>query len=98
MQRVHEDDLSGFLLDRETRTKYKHICIPATNEDGNIKRLDQMPEGTKSLWDSYLEGYKKDGKIPSEFAQGTDAMRQFKERVKEVTGQPTFKEITGQTK
>ena len=37
MQRVHEDDLSGFLLDRETRTKYKHICIPATNEDGNIK-------------------------------------------------------------
>jgi len=37
MQRVHEDDLSGFLLDRETRTKYKHICIPATNESGNIK-------------------------------------------------------------
>ena len=37
MQRVHEDDLSGFLLDRETRTKYRHICIPATNEDGNIK-------------------------------------------------------------
>ena len=37
MQRVHEDDLSGFLLDRETRIKYKHICIPATNEDGNIK-------------------------------------------------------------
>ena len=37
MQRVHEEDLSGFLLDRETRTKYKHICIPATNEDGNIK-------------------------------------------------------------
>mgnify|MGYP003646946656 CR=1 FL=1 len=56
----------------------------AVNEDGNIKRLDQMPEGTKSLWDSYLEGYKKDGKIPSEFAQGTDAMRQFKERVKDT--------------
>ena len=37
MQRVHEDDLSGFLLDRETRTKYRHVCIPATNEDGNIK-------------------------------------------------------------
>ena len=37
MQRVHEDDLSGFLLDRETRSKYKHICIPATNESGNIK-------------------------------------------------------------
>ena len=37
MQRVHEDDLSGFLLDRETRLNYKHICIPATNTDGNIK-------------------------------------------------------------
>lgn len=36
MQRIHEDDLSGFLLNRETRTKYKHICIPATN-DGLIK-------------------------------------------------------------
>ena len=37
MQRVHEEDLSGFLLDKETRLNYKHICIPATNEDGNIK-------------------------------------------------------------
>ena len=37
MQRVHEDDLSGFLLDRETRTNYRHICIPATNENSNIK-------------------------------------------------------------
>ncbi len=37
MQRVHEDELSGFLLDRETRLNYKHICIPATNTDGNIK-------------------------------------------------------------
>ena len=37
MQRVHEEDLSGFLLDRETRTRYNHVCIPATNEDGNIK-------------------------------------------------------------
>ena len=37
MQRVHEEDLSGFLLDKQTRLNYKHICIPATNEDGNIK-------------------------------------------------------------
>jgi len=37
MQRIHEEDLSGFLLDRETRLNYKHICIPATNENGNIK-------------------------------------------------------------
>ena len=37
MQRVHEDDLTGFLLDRETRLKYKHICIPAKSGDDNIK-------------------------------------------------------------
>jgi len=37
MQRVHEEDLSGFLLDQETRFNYNHICIPATNDDGNIK-------------------------------------------------------------
>ena len=37
MQRVHEDDLTGFLLGRETRLKYKHICIPAKSGDGNIK-------------------------------------------------------------
>ena len=38
MQRVHEDDLSGFLLDRRNiDSSYKHICIPATNQDGNIK-------------------------------------------------------------
>ena len=32
MQRVHEEDLTGFLLDRDTRFNYNHICIPATNE------------------------------------------------------------------
>ena len=38
MQRVHEEDLTGFLLERETRINYKHVCIPATNEDDkNIK-------------------------------------------------------------
>ena len=37
MQRVHEEDLTGFLLSKETRLKYKHICIPAKNGDGNIK-------------------------------------------------------------
>ena len=37
MQRVHEDDLTGFLLGKETRLKYKHICIPAKSGDGNIK-------------------------------------------------------------
>jgi predicted phage terminase large subunit-like protein len=37
MQRVHEDDLTGFLLGKDTRLKYKHICIPAKSGDGNIK-------------------------------------------------------------
>tara|TARA_R110000782_G_scaffold60186_2_gene124466 strand:- start:34 stop:837 length:804 start_codon:yes stop_codon:yes gene_type:complete len=29
MQRIHENDLSGFLIGHESRMKYKHICIPA---------------------------------------------------------------------
>ena len=38
MQRVHEEDLTGFLIDRETRINYNHVCIPATNEsEKNIK-------------------------------------------------------------
>ena len=37
MQRVHEEDLTGFLLGANTRLNYKHICIPATNDTGNIK-------------------------------------------------------------
>jgi predicted phage terminase large subunit-like protein len=37
MQRVHEEDLTGFLLSKETRLKYKHICIPAKSGDNNIK-------------------------------------------------------------
>ena len=37
MQRVHEEDLTGFLLSKETRLKYKHICIPAKSGEGNIK-------------------------------------------------------------
>jgi len=48
MQRIHENDLSGFLLDRETRLNYNHICIPAT-EDGNVK--------PKKLIQFYEDGY-----------------------------------------
>ena len=48
MQRIHENDLSGFLLDRETRLNYNHICIPAT-EDGNVK--------PKKLVQFYEDGY-----------------------------------------
>ena len=29
MQRIHENDLSGFLVGHESRMKYRHICIPA---------------------------------------------------------------------
>ena len=35
---MHEEDLTGFLIDRETRINYNHVCIPATNEsEKNIK-------------------------------------------------------------
>ena len=38
MQRVHEEDLTGFLIDSETRINYNHVCLPATNEsEKNIK-------------------------------------------------------------
>tara|TARA_R110002020_G_scaffold120148_5_gene273848 strand:- start:2421 stop:3869 length:1449 start_codon:yes stop_codon:yes gene_type:complete len=45
MQRIHEDDLSGFLLNSRNQLSYKHICIPAT-VDGNIK-----PKKLKSNYD-----------------------------------------------
>jgi len=53
MQRVHEDDLTGFLLGKETRLKYQHICIPAKSGDGNIKPayLEKFYEkGTNLFW------------------------------------------------
>ena len=53
MQRVHEDDLTGFLLGKETRLKYKHICIPAKSGGGNIKPayLEKFYEkGTQLFW------------------------------------------------
>lgn len=33
MQRIHENDLSGFLINNKSRLKYKHICIPAELSD-----------------------------------------------------------------
>tara|TARA_R100001244_G_scaffold9274_1_gene11343 strand:+ start:10481 stop:11938 length:1458 start_codon:yes stop_codon:yes gene_type:complete len=51
MQRLHEDDLSGYLL-RENPDNYKHICIPAEKE-GNLS-----PKGLEKFykedlfWDS----------------------------------------------
>lgn len=65
MQRVHEDDLSGFLLDRETRLNYNHICIPATI-DGVVKpkKLENFYDKNGLFWDErfgqdVLDDYKK---------------------------------------
>jgi predicted phage terminase large subunit-like protein len=65
MQRVHEDDLSGFLLDRETRLNYNHICIPATI-DGVVKpkKLENFYDENGLFWDErfgqdVLDDYKK---------------------------------------
>ena len=65
MQRVHEDDLSGFLLDRETRLNYNHICIPATI-DGVVKpkKLENFYDDNGLFWDErfgqdVLDDYKK---------------------------------------
>lgn len=35
MQRLHEDDLSGFLLDGGSGEKWHHLCIPAIDSDNN---------------------------------------------------------------
>ena len=34
MQRLHEDDMSGFLLDNGSEHDFFHLCLPALNEDG----------------------------------------------------------------
>ena len=40
MQRLHEDDMSGFLLDGGSGEEWEHLCMPALNDDG------------KPLWES----------------------------------------------
>ena len=35
MQRLHEDDLAGFLLNGGNGEKWEHICLPAIDEDGS---------------------------------------------------------------
>lgn len=35
MQRLHEDDLSGWLLDGGNGEKWEHICLPALQPDGS---------------------------------------------------------------
>tara|TARA_R100000805_G_C3623785_1_gene130077 strand:- start:2955 stop:4412 length:1458 start_codon:yes stop_codon:yes gene_type:complete len=46
MQRIHDNDLSGFLLyGRDSRIKYRHICIPAELSD------DVKPKSLESFYD-----------------------------------------------
>lgn len=35
MQRLHEDDLSGFLLDGGSGEKWHHLCLPALDKENN---------------------------------------------------------------
>lgn len=35
MQRLHEDDLSGFLLNGGSGEEWSHLCLPALDEDNN---------------------------------------------------------------
>lgn len=43
MQRLHEDDLSGFLLSGGNGEEWEHVCIPAVGEDGASFWEDQFP-------------------------------------------------------
>lgn len=50
MQRLHEDDLSGFLLDGGSGEEWEHLCLPALDENNNplwedkhtFKELEQI--------------------------------------------------------
>lgn len=52
MQRLHEDDLSGFLLNGGNGEHWEHLCLPAINEQGEplwvakhtIERLREMEQ------------------------------------------------------
>lgn len=43
MQRLHEDDLSGFLLAGGNGEQWEHVCIPAIKDDGSSFWPDQFP-------------------------------------------------------
>lgn len=43
MQRLHEDDLSGFLLGGGNGEQWDHVCIPAIDDDGKSFWPDQFP-------------------------------------------------------
>lgn len=44
MQRGHEDDLSGHLLDGGNGEDWEHLCIPAENKDGSSFWPKQFPD------------------------------------------------------
>lgn len=54
MQRLHEDDLSGFLLNGGNGEQWEHLCLPAISDDGtalwsakhDIHRLHQMEQAS----------------------------------------------------
>jgi len=48
MQRLHEEDPAGFLLDGGTELEFSHINLPAINEDGQSK-YDPRSAG-EALW------------------------------------------------
>ena len=65
MQRVHENDLSGFLLNTRSRLNYYHVCIPATKVKGLIKpkKLEKYYDQDGLFWktrfsQSILDEYK----------------------------------------
>lgn len=44
MQRLHEDDLSGFLLGGGNGEAWEHVCIPALDDEGGSFWPEQFPE------------------------------------------------------
>ena len=55
MQRLHEEDLSGFLLDGGSGEEWEHLCLPALDEDNNplwedkhtFEELEQIRQANK---------------------------------------------------
>lgn len=55
MQRLHEEDLSGYLLDGGSGEKWEHLCLPAIDEDNNalweqkhtFKELEQIRQANR---------------------------------------------------
>ena len=52
MQRIHDNDLSGFLLyGEDSRIKYQHICIPAEkSNDVKPKKLNSFYDEDGLFW------------------------------------------------